>query len=170
MADKLHCYAARIRWTGNIGEGTKDYTSYKRDHEIQVDGRTAIHGSSDPAFHGNPTCYSPEDLLVASLSSCHMLWYLHLCAVAGVVVTAYVDNATGTMAERKHGGGHFKEVTLHPSVIITASSDIKLAKDLHDRAHELCFIANSVNFSVLCKAEITVVEDHAGKKVLVSSP
>lgn len=170
MADKLHSYSARIRWTGNIGEGTKGYAAYKRDHEIQVEGRRVIHGSSDPDFNGNPTCYSPEDLLVASLSACHMLWYLHLCSTAGVVVTGYMDRATGTMAETKDGGGYFKEVTLHPSIAIMAGSDIKLATDLHDRAHELCFIANSVNFPVICKADIKAVRDPANKKVLASSP
>jgi len=170
MKDKLHSYFARIRWTGNSGEGTKTYVSYKRDHEIQVDGRTAINGSSDPAFRGNPTCYSPEDLLVASLSACHMLWYLHLCATGGVVVTAYVDRATGTMVEKKNGGGYFKEVVLYPSITITAGSNRRSAKDLHDRAHELCFIANSVKFPVLCKPEITVVQDHAAKEAPVSSP
>ena len=110
-----------------------------------------IPGSSDPNFRGDATRYNPEELLVMSLSSCHMLWYLHLCAEAKIVVTAYVDEAVGTMVEVKETGGHFTDVVLRPVVTLQAGSDAALAASLHDRAHHLCFVANSVNFPVHCE-------------------
>lgn len=149
-----HTYSTRTEWTGNLGTGTSGYRAYTRDHEISTAGKSAIPASSDPAFRGDPSRYNPEELLVASLSSCHMLWYLHLCADAGVVVTNYADDATGTMAETEDGGGHFVEVTLRPRVRVAAGADRDLAARLHDRAHHLCFIANSVNFPVTCEPSI----------------
>lgn len=145
---KKHHYEAQIVWTGSRGVGTATYTSYARDHEIKVSGKPALPGSSDPNFRGDPSRYNPEELLVSSLSACHMLWYLHLCAVKHIVVMAYEDMATGTMTESPDGGGVFEEVTLHPVVTITSSSDENLARDLHREAHRLCFIANSVRFPV----------------------
>lgn len=114
-----------------------------------------VPGSSDPAFRGTPDRYNPEDLLVASLSACHMLFYLHLCATGKVVVTAYEDEASGTMVEVPGTGGHFTEVMLRPRVTIS-SDDADLAQSLHDKAHHLCFIANSVNFPVRCEPEVVV--------------
>ena len=146
-----HRYATRVTWTGDLGSGTSGHRAYKRDHEISAAGKPAVLGSSDPAFRGDPARYNPEELLVASLSACHMLWYLHLCAEAGVVVTGYVDDAEGTMAETADGGGRFTNVTLRPRVRVAAGSDRALAASLHERAHHLCFIANSVNFPVACE-------------------
>lgn len=151
---KRHTYSTRTEWTGNLGTGTSGYRAYARDHEISAAGKPAVPASSDPAFRGDPARYNPEELLVASLSSCHMLWYLHLCADAGVVVTHYADDATGTMAETEDGGGHFVEVALRPRVRVAAGADRDLAARLHDRAHHLCFIANSVNFPVTCDPSI----------------
>ena len=113
-----HGYAVQVRWTGNRGEGTSSYRGYERNHEIKVGDKPVISGSSDPAFRGDRSRYNPEELLVASLSACHMLWYLHLCANAGIVVTAYSDDATGTMVETVGGGGQFSEVVLKPAVSI----------------------------------------------------
>jgi len=146
--DKSHNYSLTVKWTGNRGTGTSDYRSYDRNHVIQSELKADIDGSSDPAFRGDKTRYNPEDLLVASLSSCHMLAYLHLCAVGGVVVTDYVDHASGNMVETSDGGGHFTEVTLKPVVTVKDSSMIVKANELHHKAGELCFIASSVNFSV----------------------
>lgn len=143
-----HAFAVSVEWTGNVGEGTSDYTSYQRSHEISAEGKPVIQGSSDPAFRGDRSRYNPEELLVASLSACHMLWYLHLCADARLVVTSYVDHAEGKMRLTEDGGGHFEEVTLKPSVTIRKGYDPELAQSLHARAHHLCFIANSVNFEV----------------------
>ena len=147
---KLHNYAATVRWTGNKGTGTSAYRAYGRDHEIGGPGKPAIPASSDPAFHGDASRYNPEELLVASLSACHMLWYLHLCAVNKVIVLEYEDQAGGVMEETDGGGGRFLEVTLRPHITVTAESDLETAKRLHHDAHEKCFIANSVNFPVSC--------------------
>lgn len=137
-----------MQWTGNTGAGTADYRGYQRAHEYSVPGKPVILGSSDPNFRGDASRYNPEELLVMSLSSCHMLWYLHLCAEAKIVVTAYVDEAVGTLLEVKETGGHFTEVVLSPLVTLQAGSDAALAESLHERAHHLCFVANSVNFPV----------------------
>lgn len=146
--EKTHHYRATIRWTGNQGSGTSHYQAYARDHLISVDGKNDIPGSSDPAFRGDKTRHNPEDLLLASLSACHMLWYLHLCSQAGVVVTGYEDHATGIMEEKEAGGGRFTEVTLHPVVTVTEERMIDKANALHAQANALCFISNSVNFPV----------------------
>jgi organic hydroperoxide reductase OsmC/OhrA len=147
---KQHSYPIRMRWTGNTGQGTKDYRSYERHHEYSVPavpGKPVLPGSSDPAFRGDATRYNPEELLVMAISSCHMLWYLHLCAVNKIVITDYVDDAVGTLVETKDTGGHFTEVLLHPAVTIE-TGDPAVAASLHDKAHHLCFVANSVNFPV----------------------
>ncbi len=146
--EKQHSYKATIKWTGNKGNGTDSYSSYERSHEIIIENKMDILGSSDPAFSGDKTKHNPEELLLSSLSSCHMLWYLHLCAEEGIVVTDYIDTATGTMVETSNGGGKFTEVTLNPSVIVTDEQMVVKANALHKKANELCFIANSVNFPV----------------------
>ena len=156
--DKRHAYAVRVTWTGNLGQGTSGYRAYDRVHEIVAAGKPVIPGSSDPAFRGDPSRYNPEDLLVASLSACHMLWYLHLCADAKVVVTDYVDDASGTMVMTPDRGGHFTEVVLRPNVTLKRGGDAALARELHERAHQLCFIANSVNFPVRCEPAIQIEE------------
>ena len=145
---KQHRYEIHVSWTGNLGQGTSGYTSYLRNHEVSAAGKPVVLASSDPAFRGDPARYNPEDLLVASLSACHMLSYLHLCAVNGVVVVDYADDAFGLMEETADGGGVFTEVTLRPAVTITAGSDADKALSLHEEAHRYCFIANSVKFPV----------------------
>lgn len=150
-AGKHHHYPITMKWTGNTGNGTRDYRGYERAHEYSVPGKPVIPGSSDPAFRGDRARYNPEELLVMSLSSCHMLWFLHLAAVEGVVVTAYADEATGTMVESADSGGHFVEVVLRPRVTFEREGDRQQAAALHSRAHHLCFIANSVNFPVRCE-------------------
>ena len=144
-----HEFSISTEWTGNDGKGTLDYRSYRRDHEMTAPGKARpIPGSSDPAFRGDPTRYNPEELLVASLSACHMLWMLHLCADAGIVVADYQDHASGTMALHSDGGGQFTRVVLRPRMTITDPDRIADAEALHSRAHQLCFIARSVNFQV----------------------
>ena len=151
---KHHSYSTTVRWTGNLGTGTTGYKDYARNHEISAPGKPLIPGSSDPAFRGDAARYNPEDLMVASLSSCHMLWYLHLCTVNKIVVLDYEDHAQGTMEEAADGGGRFREVTLRPRITVAAGSDLESAKRLHHDAHEKCFIANSVNFPVGCEPVI----------------
>lgn len=150
MSAKQHTYSMELEWTGNDGEGTRTYASYRRDHVLRGPGKPPLPGSSDPAFRGDASRYNPEELLVASLSACHMLWYLHLCAVNGVVVEEYTDDASGVMEEVPGGAGQFAEVTLRPRVRITPESDVTRAQSLHEEAHSYCFIARSVNFPVRC--------------------
>lgn len=146
---KAHKYEIQVEWTGNEGNGTLNYKSYNRNHTIIADGKyDAINGSSDPSFLGDRKRYNPEDLFLSSLSACHMLFYLHLCAVHKIVVTEYIDKATGVMEESKNGGGKFTSVTLNPHVKITDKNMIDKANQLHDKANELCFIANSCNFKI----------------------
>jgi organic hydroperoxide reductase OsmC/OhrA len=153
---RSHRYSITVTWRGNRGTGTSAYGAYARDHEITADGKAPIAGSSDPAFRGDRTRWNPEELLVASLSTCHQLWYLHLAADAGIIVTAYVDQAEGVMQEDADGSGRFIGVVLRPQVIVAAGSDIARAEALHHVAHEKCFIANSVNFPVTCEPSIVV--------------
>ena len=155
---KQHTYQTRVEWTGNSGEGTKTYKGYRRDHLITVNGKPEIPASSDPGFRGDPARYNPEELLVASLSSCHMLWYLHLCAVNHVTVVEYHDIALGTMEEKEDGSGVFVRVLLRPVITITADSDRAQALSLHHEAHRYCFIANSVSFPVEAEPEIRTTD------------
>jgi organic hydroperoxide reductase OsmC/OhrA len=151
-----HHYAVTVRWTGNTGTGTSGYREYAREHEISAEGKQVIAASSDPAFRGDHTRWNPEELLLAALSSCHQLAYLHLCAVAGIVVTDYVDHAEGWMEETPDGTGQFTRVVLRPKVTVAPGSDITKALELHDDAHAKCFIARSVNFLVDHEADVTV--------------
>jgi organic hydroperoxide reductase OsmC/OhrA len=146
---KEHRYTLSVRWTGNLGRGTENYRAYSRSHEITGQHKTrVIDGSSDPEFRGDPSRYNPEELLVGALSSCHMLWFLHLCSDVGIVVTEYVDAPEGRMLEQEDGGGEVTEVVLRPRVKITDESRAGELEALHRRAHELCFIARSVKFPV----------------------
>jgi organic hydroperoxide reductase OsmC/OhrA len=155
--NKQHQYNVSILWTGNTGSGTSSYKSYERSHTITAIEKKDIFASSDPSFRGDKTKYNPEELLVASIVSCHMLWYLHLCAEAGVIVTNYTDNAVGIMQETANGSGYFSQVTLYPEVTVKDASMIEKANSLHAKANEYCFVANSVKFPVhhnpVCKAE-----------------
>ncbi|MFB5946979.1 OsmC family protein [Albibacterium profundi] len=155
--NKHHKYNLTIRWTGNKGHGTFDSRLYGRDHRIVSANKPDILGSSDPSFRGDKNKHNPEELLVASLSSCHMLWYLDLCASAGVVVVDYHDNAVGIMEEKSDRSGQFIEVTLQPVVTVAESSMVEIANDLHKEANRLCFIANSVNFPVYHNAHCLVL-------------
>jgi organic hydroperoxide reductase OsmC/OhrA len=147
--DRNHCYRVTVAWTGNTGSGTSDYRGYERKYEVSAgDEKPVLYGSSDPVFRGDQTRWNPEELLVASLSACHKLSYLHLCADAGVQVVAYVDHAEGSMQERPDGSGYFERVLLRPEVTITRAGDLEAAERLHEMAHRKCFIANSVNFPV----------------------
>ena len=144
-----HIYEAAVTWTGNRGTGTSGYKAYTRDHDIACAGKPTIRGSADPLYPGDASRHNPEDLLVAALSACHMLWYLHLCAEEGVVVTAYEDAASGVMATHPPDGtGAFTRVTLRPRVTIAAGSCAETAARLHGQAGANCFIARSVNFPV----------------------
>ncbi|MCF8467977.1 MAG: OsmC family protein [Sneathiella sp.] len=148
-----HEFIARIDWTGGGHGSTTDYKTYSRNYEISIKNRPIIKGSADPVFLGTDDRYNPEDLLVASLSACHLLSYLALCARNNIEVTGYHDDAWGKM-EMKNGSLCFTEVILKPVVTISAASDLEKAKHLHHDAHGVCFIANSVNFPVRNEATV----------------
>ncbi|WP_380182797.1 OsmC family protein [Kalamiella sp. sgz302252] len=152
MADREHRYQVTVEWTGNKGKGTETYRAYERKFTVAAAGKADIAGSSDPAFLGDAARWNPEEMLLASTSACHKLWYLHLCAEAGISVESYHDQAEGTMLEAKQG--RFTQIVLKPQITLRAGDDIELAKALHHQAHEQCFIANSLNFPVLCEPQI----------------
>lgn len=154
-----HYYKVKIEWTGNQGQGTLSYKSYNRNHTISAKGKDVdIKASSDPSFLGDTKRYNPEELFLSSLSSCHMLWYLHLCSEHKIVVIAYEDEATAVMEISKNGSGRFKEACLYPKVTIENESMIDKANALHHQANEMCFIANSCNFEIKHQVQ-TVVRD-----------
>lgn len=157
--ERKHQYSLKLKWTGNKGEGTSHYRSYERSHTVTAENKAELMFSSDPVFRGDKTKYNPEELFVASLSSCHMLSYLHLCADAGIVVVDYHDDPVGIMMEASDGSGHFSEVILYPSVTVTDKSMITKANELHERANELCFIAASCNFKVHHKPQCKAAEN-----------
>lgn len=143
-----HDYATRILWTGNRGAGTEHYKAYDRTWDIAVPGKAVVHCSNDPLLGGDPAKMNPEDLLLSALSACHMLWYLHYAADAGIVVTGYCDVPVGVGEVGRGGAGRFVKVTLRPHVTVQAGTDLAKAEAIHHRIHEVCFIARSVNFPV----------------------
>lgn len=152
---RTHSYRTKLEWSGNLGTGTSDYRAYSRNHLLTAEGKpAAIEGSSDATFRGDRTRYNPEELLVASISACHMLWVLHLCAQAGIVVTAYSDCATGIMAENPDGSGQFTSATLRPVLTLADSARCGELAHVHERAHEMCFISRSLNFPVSIEPEV----------------
>lgn len=146
-----HQFSARLEWTGNVGTGTSSYTGYDRSHTLHVDGKEPLACSSAPVFRGDGTLYNPEDMLLYSVAACHMLWFLHCCADAGVVVTAYTDTAEGTMATDSDDVVRFTEIILHPRVVLADPSRAGQLPALHERAHQQCFIANSLRTPVVIR-------------------
>jgi organic hydroperoxide reductase OsmC/OhrA len=163
VAENEHHYSVTVEWTGNAGTGTSAYRAYERAHEISgtLAEKPPIPGSADPAYRGDPARWNPEELLVASISTCHELWYLHVCAVNSVVVTEYVDHAEGWMPVDAKGVGSFRRVLLRPIVTITQGSDAGRARELHDDAHRMCNIASSVNFPIDHEPEIRIAQPRA---------
>ena len=153
---KPHEYSTSLVWTG-AAQGMASYQTYSREHEVRLGDKPPIRMSADPAFRGDAALLNPEDLLVASLSSCHLLSYLADCMRAGVVIVGYEDNAHGVM-EYENGTYRFTEVVLHPRVTVSKEADVEQARALHERAHRECFIAQSVNFPVRHEVEVIVRE------------
>ncbi|HMD70455.1 MAG TPA: OsmC family protein [Bryobacteraceae bacterium] len=153
---RTHRYRVTVNWLGNLGSGTSNYSAYGRDHQLNAPGKaTTISGSADPAFRGDGSRYNPEELLLGAISSCHMLWVLHLCADAGIVVTLYSDEATGELVQHPDSSGEFTVAVLRPRMVITDASRIREALAMHDRAHSLCFVARSVAFPVKHEPTVT---------------
>jgi organic hydroperoxide reductase OsmC/OhrA len=115
---------------------------------VSAAGPPDLPGSADPTFRGDRTRWNPEQLVVAALSQCHLLTYLHLCATNDVVVTGYVDDAHGEMATHRDGSGELTSVTLRPRVTVADQAMVERALALHHDVPGLCFIARSVNFPV----------------------
>jgi organic hydroperoxide reductase OsmC/OhrA len=143
-----HGYELQVTWTGNTGDGTSSYRGYSRAHTVSAAGLPDVLGSADRTFHGDASRWNPEQLLLAALSQCHMLSYLHVCVTEGVVVQEYVDLARGSMRTEPDGSGRFTEAVLAPQVVVAEESMVQRAVRAHHRANELCFIANSVSFPV----------------------
>lgn len=150
-----HNYKLTVTWTGNTGLGTSDYSSYSRDHEVSAPGKPRLAASADPAFRGDPARYNPEELLVASLSACHLLWYLHVCADSGIVVVAYRDDAAATLSENPDGG-EITSAVLRPRVSVSEQAMVAPAIRMHADAHGRCFIARSVRFPVVVEPIVDV--------------
>jgi organic hydroperoxide reductase OsmC/OhrA len=148
MSGREHSYRVSVVWTGNTGAGTADYKAYERAHVISAPGKTDIPGSSDKSFRGDAGRWNPEDMLVASASTCHMLWYLHLCAVNDVVVLDYRDEPEGVMIEEANGSGAFSHILLRPQIKLSVGSNEAQARELHHEAHKMCFIANSLKCQI----------------------
>jgi len=145
-----HNYKLTAVWTGNKGDGTKNVRTYDRSHTVTIQGKPELLLTTDNPAVGDKSKLNPEDLLVSSVSSCHMLSYLYVCALEGIVITEYTDNATGIMIEHTNGAGSFKEITLNPIFKVADGQMVEKAIALHHKAHEICYIANSVNFEVKC--------------------
>jgi organic hydroperoxide reductase OsmC/OhrA len=151
-----HQYKITTIWQGNKEEGTNNVRTYNRSHIIQNEGKPNLQLTTDNAAVGDKSKLNPEDLLVSAISSCHMLSYLYLCALEGIIVTEYIDQAMGVMIENTNGGGQFKTVTLNPKIKVKQETMIPKAIELHHKAHEICYIANSVNFEVKCNPTCSV--------------
>ncbi len=150
-----HTYDLTITWTGNRGPGTTGIKDYDRDHTVDAEGPPTILGTADPSFLGDPSRWNPEQLFVSSISQCHMLWYLGLCASAGVVVSEYVDHATGTLSAERGQVARFTEVVLRPRIVVTSPDMVEKATALHEKANEKCFIAQSVTCPVRHEPVVT---------------
>lgn len=157
---KKHHYSSTLEWTGNKGNGTKSYRSYSRNHRINAEGKQhSIMSSSDPSFLGDSSRYNPEELFLSAISSCHMLWYLHLCTTHQIIVTEYLDYATGLMEENETGSGQFTKVTLNPRITVKDPKMKNMANELHEEANKMCFIANSCNFKIAHNPTIIVHQE-----------
>jgi organic hydroperoxide reductase OsmC/OhrA len=143
-----HRYEIAVEWTGDRGTGTSAYRAYGRTNVARVEGKPDLPGSADKPFFGDADRWNPEELVVAALSQCHLLSYLHVAVRQGVVVIGYSDTATGALEVDADGGGRLTGVDLHPVVTLADESQRRLADSLHEEAHRLCFIANSVSFPV----------------------
>ena len=154
---KEHDFTAQVAWTGNQGQGTRGYRSYTRDWSVTTPGKPEIRCSNDPLLGGDPTLHNPEDMLIATVSACHMLWYLHLASSARIVVTSYMDTPVGTGQSEPDGTGRFIRAVLRPAIEVERGTDLEKADQIHHQIHKHCFIARSVNFPITYEASYTEV-------------
>ncbi|MBU2980759.1 OsmC family protein [Lentibacter algarum] len=153
---RKHDFEAKVVWTGNTGEGTAHYKAYERTWEVQTEGKPVVKCSNDPLLGGDPTLHNPEDMLIAALSSCHMLWYLHMASDAGVTVLAYEDDPVGHGESEASGAGQFVSADLRPRITVAAGTDLAKADAIHSEIGKVCFIARSVAFPVHHKARYVI--------------
>ena len=162
MPHTTHTYATHLTWTGNRGTGTSHYRAYDRAHEVRFANKPTLLCSSDPAFRGDPSRHNPEELLVASLSSCHMLFFLFFAAKAGLKIDRYEDQAIGELARNSKGVMAMLKVRLRPQIVWAGNAPSAEQLDkLHHSAHEACYIANSVTTEVVVEAVKAGVEPEA---------
>ncbi|TNM40469.1 OsmC family peroxiredoxin [Nocardioides albidus] len=148
-----HRYALELEWQGNRGTGTSGYRDYDRAVLLRAEGKPDLLGSADPTFRGDASRWNPEELLLAALSQCHLLSYLHSAVNHGIVVVAYADSPVGVM-EQVGQGGRFTSVTLRPRVTVADASMVEVAREIHGEAGRNCFIAASVSFPVGHEPEV----------------
>lgn len=151
-----HLFRAEVNWTSNQNPSDSSKRFYYKNHQINIEGKPVLNVSAAKAFKGDPELYNPEDLLLSSLVSCHMMSYLYVCAQNGIEVLEYSDNAEATLEVAADGSGRFVAVRLKPNVKISNSDKIELALELHKKANQLCFIANSCNFPILHEASCAI--------------
>ncbi|WP_420558598.1 OsmC family protein [Roseovarius sp.] len=151
-----HDYTAKVVWTGNRGEGTRSYKGYDRTWNIETPGKPVVACSNDPVLGGDPKLHNPEDLLLATVSACHMLWYLHFASDAGIAVQGYVDDPLGEAEVERSGKGRFTRAVLRPVITVPEGTDLEAADAIHGRIHEVCFIARSVAFPIVHEARYEV--------------
>lgn len=144
-----HLFKAKLDWNSIPKETISDSKRYTKTHQIAIDGKEILNVSAAKAFKGDPGLYNPEDLLLSSVVSCHMMSYLYVCSQSDITVVSYQDNAEGTLEVLENGSGRFVEIRLNPNVIIKEKEKIAQSISLHTKANELCFIANSCNFPIL---------------------
>lgn len=152
-----HLFKATLNWSSNKKQEETISKFYNKSHQIKIEGKPVLDISAAKAFKGDPSLYNPEDLLLSSLVSCHMMSYLYVCSQNGIEVLEYSDNAEATLEVSPDGSGRFTEVRLKPKVKISNPDKVELALELHTKANKLCFIANSCNFPVLHEASFEVV-------------
>lgn len=153
---KARDFEAKVVWTGNLGQGNKTYKGYERTWEVRTQGKPVIVCSNDPLLGGDPGLHNPEDMLIAALSACHMLWYLHLAHQAGVVVLGYEDAPLGRGESTPTGAGRFVGATLRPRITVPEGTDLARADAVHHEISEVCFIARSVSFPVSYEARYEI--------------
>ncbi|HEX8013636.1 MAG TPA: OsmC family protein [Flavobacterium sp.] len=144
-----HIFKAEVKWSSNQNKEDSTKRLYSKTHQIKIEGKPILDVSAAKAFKGDPELYNPEDLLLSSLVSCHMMSYLYVCSQNGIEVLVYSDNAEAIIEVAPDGSGRFTEVRLYPKVKIANADKMQEALDLHIKANQLCFIANSCNFPVL---------------------
>ncbi|MBX9889233.1 MAG: OsmC family protein [Flavobacteriaceae bacterium] len=152
-----HFFKAKLNWSSKEQPTPSATKMYTKSHSIVIEEKEMMQVSAAKAFKGDPSLYNPEDLLLSSVVSCHMMSYLYVCQQNGIEVLSYQDNAEATLEVLDNGSGRFIEVRLFPKVIISNKEQIAQAIHLHKEANKLCFIANSCNFPIVHQANCEAV-------------